>query len=116
MSSAEWSSRRGWGGVAPGKGLAMDKLQLTGRYLGRVFNFRYGHLHVEHFWCYQVKLPNLKLKIRHKQLLGSLLLDIAFPGLSFQAKIKSVIFAGRVGRKEQILHSGRLHFSSQMFD
>ncbi len=54
----------------------MDKLQLTGQNLGRVFNFRYGHLHAEHFWCYQVKLPNLKLKTRHKQLLGSLLLVI----------------------------------------
>ncbi len=105
----------GWG-VAHGKGLAVDKLQLTGRYLGRVFNFRYGHLHVEHFWCYQVKLPNLKLKIRPNQLLGSLLLAIALPSLAFHANIESVIFAGRVGRKEQILHSGRLHFSSQMFD
>jgi len=40
----------------------MDKLQLTGQNLGRVFNFRFGHLHAEHFWCYQVKLPNLKVE------------------------------------------------------
>jgi hypothetical protein len=52
--------------------LIMDKLQLTGRNLGRVFNFRSGHLHVAHLWCYQVKLPNLKLKTLPKQLLGSL--------------------------------------------
>ncbi len=45
----------------------MDKLQLTGRNLGRVFNFRFGHLRAEHFWCYQVKLPDLKLKTRPKQ-------------------------------------------------
>ncbi len=50
----------------------MDKLQLTGQNLGRVFNFRSVHLHVAHLWRYQVKLLNLKLKTRPKQLLGSL--------------------------------------------
>jgi hypothetical protein len=53
----------------------MDKLQLTGRNLCRVFNFL-----SEHFWCYQVKLPNLKLKTGPKQLLGSFPLVIAFNG------------------------------------
>jgi len=57
----------------------MEKLQLTGRNLGRVFNFRCGHLHAEHFWCYHVKLPNLKLKTQPKQPLGSLPLVIALP-------------------------------------
>jgi len=46
----------------------MDKLQLTGRNLGRVFNFRFGHLQAEYFWCYQVKPSNLKMKTRPKQL------------------------------------------------
>jgi hypothetical protein len=32
--------------------LAMDKLQLTGQSLGRVFNFRIGHLYAVHLWCY----------------------------------------------------------------
>jgi hypothetical protein len=59
----------------------MDKLQQTGQNLGRVFNFRFGHLSAEHFWCYQVKLPNLKLKTRPEQLLGSLLLVIVLPNL-----------------------------------
>ncbi len=59
----------------------MDKLRLTGQNLDRVFNFRFGHLDAEHFWCYQVKLPNLKLKTRPKQLLGSLPLVIALPEL-----------------------------------
>ena len=54
----------------------MDKLQLTGRYLGRVFNFSFGHLHAVHFWCYQVKLPNLKLITSREQLLASLPLII----------------------------------------
>jgi hypothetical protein len=49
---------------------------------GRVFNFRSGHLHAVHLWCYQVKLPNLKLKTWPRQLLGSLLLDSALPALS----------------------------------
>ncbi len=59
----------------------MDKLQLTGQNLGWVFNLRSVHLPVAHLWCYLVKLPNLKLKTRHKQLLGSLPLDFALPGL-----------------------------------
>jgi hypothetical protein len=53
----------------------MDKLQLTGQNLGRVFNFRSGCLHSAHLRRHQVKLPNLKLKTRPKQLLGSLPLD-----------------------------------------
>jgi hypothetical protein len=57
----------------------MDKLQLTGQNPGRVFNFRSCHFHSAHLWRYRVKLPNLKLKTRPKQLLGSLPLDIAFP-------------------------------------
>jgi hypothetical protein len=55
----------------------MDELQLTGQNLGRVFNFKFGHLHAAHFWCYQVKLPNLKLKTQPKKLLGFLPLVIA---------------------------------------
>ena len=50
----------------------MAKLQPTGRNLGRVFNFRSGHLHVATFLVLSVKLPNLQLKTRPKQLLGSL--------------------------------------------
>jgi hypothetical protein len=60
----------------------MDKLQPTGQNLGRVFNLRFDHLHAEHFWCYQIKLPNLNSKTRHKLLLGSLPLVIALPGKS----------------------------------
>jgi hypothetical protein len=58
----------------------MGKLpQLTTRYLGQDFNFRHGRLHSVHFLCYGVKLPNLKLKTRPKQLLDYLPLDIALP-------------------------------------
>jgi hypothetical protein len=53
-------------------GFLMDKLQLTGQNLGRVFNFRSDHLHSEDLRCYQSKLPNLKLKTRPKQRLGLL--------------------------------------------
>jgi hypothetical protein len=62
--------------------LGMDNLQLTGQNLGWVFNFINGHEHAVHLLCYQVKLPNLKLKAQPKQLLGSLPLDIVFPGMS----------------------------------
>jgi hypothetical protein len=60
----------------------MAKLQLTGQNLGRVFNFRNGHVHAAHFLCYGVKLPNLKLKTQPKQLLGYLPLDIVLPAPS----------------------------------
>ncbi len=61
--------------------LHMDKLQLTGQNLGRVFNFRNGRVHAVHLLCRRVKLPNLKLKTWPKQLLGYVPLDIALPAL-----------------------------------
>jgi hypothetical protein len=57
----------------------MDKLQLKGQNVGRVFNFRSGHLHAATFLVLSVKLPNLQLKTRPRQLLGSLSLVIALP-------------------------------------
>ncbi len=30
--------------------------------MGRVLNFRSGHLHAAHLWCSQLKLPNLKVE------------------------------------------------------
>jgi hypothetical protein len=61
--------------------MVMDKLQLTGQNLGRVCTFRIAHVHVVHLHCYRVKLPDLKLKTRPKQLLGSLPLGIVLPKL-----------------------------------
>ncbi len=69
------------------KTLAKDKLQLTGQNLGRVFNFRSDRVHAMHLLCHGVKLSNLKLKTRAKQLLGSLPLDIALPALTYFVKI-----------------------------
>jgi hypothetical protein len=63
----------------------MDKLELTGQNLGLVFNFKSGHFHALHFWCYKVKLRNLKLKTRPKQLLGSLPLVIVIPDVTVTA-------------------------------
>ncbi len=63
----------------------MDKLQLTGQNLGRVFNFRSGHLHAATFLVLSVKLPNLQLKTRPKQLLGYLPLVIALPATTLEA-------------------------------
>jgi hypothetical protein len=57
----------------------MDKLQLTGRNLGRIFNFKNGRVQVLRFLCYGVKLHKFKLKTRPKQPLGYLLLDIMLP-------------------------------------
>ncbi len=39
--------------------------------------FRSGHVFAMHLHCYTVKLPSLKLKTWPKQLLSSLLFDIA---------------------------------------
>ncbi len=58
----------------------MDKLQLTGQNLARVFNSRIGRLYAAHSCSYRFKLPNLKLKTRPKQLSGYLPLDIALQG------------------------------------
>jgi len=62
----------------------MDKLQLTGQNLSRVFNFRNGRVHAAHFLHYRVKLPILKFKIWRKQLNGSLPLDITLRGFRVQ--------------------------------
>ena len=58
----------------------MDKLQLTGQILGRVFYSRNGCIYTVDLCWYEAKLSNLKVKTRPKQLLGSLPIDIALPG------------------------------------
>ncbi len=57
----------------------MDKLQLKGQNLGRVFNSRSGRMRAMHLCCFEAKGPNLKLKTWPKQLLGSLSLAFAPP-------------------------------------
>ncbi len=57
--------------------MAIDKLQLAGQNLGRVFNFRYGHVCTTCASNVTTKLPNLKWKTRLKQLLVSLPLAFA---------------------------------------
>ncbi len=66
------------------RGLFMDKLQPTRQNLCRVFNFRSGHLHAATFLVLPVKLPNLQLKTRLKQLIGYLPLDSPLPILLAQ--------------------------------
>ncbi len=60
----------------------MDKLQLTGQALDRVFNFRSSPVYTMHLLPSVAIRPNLELKTRPKQLLGSLPLVIAHPILS----------------------------------
>ncbi len=57
----------------------MDKLQLTGRNLSRVFNFRCGCVHDIHLCWYEVKLTSLRLKTQPKWLLCSPLVNIVLP-------------------------------------
>ncbi len=61
--------------------MLMDKLQLTGRNLGRVFNSRSGCINAMHLCCYEAKQPKVKLKTRPKQLLGSLPIAFVLPAL-----------------------------------
>jgi hypothetical protein len=44
------------------------------------FNYRSGCFHTIHLNCFETKLPDLKLKTRPNQRLGSLLLDIKLTG------------------------------------
>ncbi len=50
----------------------MDKLYVTVQTLGRVLNFRGGSKEIMHLLHSVALLPNLQLKTRPKQLLGSL--------------------------------------------
>jgi hypothetical protein len=59
-------------------GLGMNKHQLTGQNVGRVFNSASVHMCAMHLFCYEAKRPKLKLT-QPKQLLGSLPLDITLP-------------------------------------
>ncbi len=52
--------------------IIIDKFQLTGQNLARVFNSRLGRACKCRTIAYITKQPNLKLKTQLKQLLGSL--------------------------------------------
>jgi hypothetical protein len=54
-----------------------DRLQLTGRNLGHVFNSRRGSMCAMRLCCCEGKRPNLKLNTRPELLLGSLPLALA---------------------------------------
>ncbi len=78
--------------------LGMDKLKLTGRALGRVFNFRSGCMHTLHLLPNVAIRPNLELKTRPKQLLGSLPLVISLPALGNATQIGSCTWVKFVGK------------------
>jgi hypothetical protein len=61
----------------------VQTLAVKGQNLGRVFNSRLGHACVCCAIAYITKQPNLKLKTRPKQLLGSLPLTFTLPSKSF---------------------------------
>ncbi len=63
--------------------IIMDKHQLTGQNLGRDFNSRSSCMCAQNLCCYEAKQPNLKLKTRPKQLLGSLPLATALPAIVY---------------------------------
>ncbi len=61
--------------------LGIDKLQLTGVNLGRVFNYRCGRASTKMNTNTSSKQQNLYLKTRPKQVLGSLPLAFTLPAL-----------------------------------
>ncbi len=65
-------------------GQCLDKLQLTERALGRVYNFRSGCMHTMHLLPGVAIQPNLELKTRPKPVLGSLPLAFALPGQCYK--------------------------------
>jgi hypothetical protein len=74
--------------------LAMDKLNLTEQNLGGVFNSRLGCACICHGVVHKTKQPNLKLKTRPKELLGSLPLAFALPALTM-TQMERIVFASR---------------------
>ena len=51
-------------------------------YRGPLNNSKSGSMFPMQFCSYEAKLSNLNLKTRPEQLLGNLLIDIAFPGIT----------------------------------
>ncbi len=62
----------------------MDKLHRTGQNLDRVVNSRSGYVPATQLPFFEMKQPNLKLRIWPKQLLGSLPLDVLFSDASLK--------------------------------
>jgi hypothetical protein len=63
----------------------MDKLKLTRLNQGRIFHSRLGRDCIGHAIVHITKQPNLKLKTRAKQLLGSLPLAFVLPSYMLHA-------------------------------
>jgi hypothetical protein len=72
----------------------MDKLKLTGRNLARVFKSRLCRACKGHAIEHKTKRPNLKLKTRPKQLLGSLPSAFALPALFLSCLGSYPLFRG----------------------
>jgi hypothetical protein len=86
----------------------MDKIQLAGQNLGRVFNSRSGREDDMQLHCFGTKLSNLKLKTLPKQILGYLKLDIARSGLSTENPfLSSLIFAKKASTGERVNYQER---------
>jgi hypothetical protein len=66
--------------IFPWMSKVLDKFQLTGQNLGRVFNSISGCMCAMHLCSSEPKWPNLKLKTWPKLLLGSLPVTFALPG------------------------------------
>jgi hypothetical protein len=62
--------------------VTMDKLKLTGRALGRVYNFRSGCMCTIHLLLGVAIQPNLELKTQPKLVLGSLPLAFTLPAVT----------------------------------
>ncbi len=88
---------------------SMDKLQITGQNLGRVFNSKSGCMYPMHLCCCEAKLPSLKLKTWPNHLVGYLPLDIALTNSN-----KSFVVHAQTNQSTKISFQ-KLSYSSSFF-
>ncbi len=76
----------------------MDKHKLTGQTLGRVFNSRRVCMHAMHLLSSVSIRPDLELKTRPKQLLGSFPLDNVLPRICKLFQLSVMYFSSLLGK------------------
>ncbi len=75
----------------------MDKHKLTGQTQGRVFNSKRVCMHAMHLLNSVAIRPNLELKTRPKQLLGSFPLDNVLPSICKLFQLSVIYFSSLLG-------------------
>jgi hypothetical protein len=93
----------------------MDKLKITGRDLGRVFNSSLGHACICRAIVCITKQPNLKMKIWPKLLLGSFPLAFALPIVKY-LRLQGAAYKLAENRVDMDASFQFVHFRKIVFD